>query len=107
MIRVISWNMAYWTHATFKTHRNRQRQWAFLVALAPDVALLQECRPGDFSVRAPAWAQAEYEVVGSIPPRWTGCSAILARRSFNASALDLAIMPFPEQRWLSYLSGYV
>lgn len=106
-VRVVSWNLAYMKPGSFKTISNRQRQWALLAALAPDVALLQECRPDDLAQHAPAWAGQGYAVVGTLPHRWTACSAILARRELSPVALDVASLPASEQRWLAYLSGYV
>src|SRR4051794_17789646 len=106
-MRVVSWNMAYWKPGHFKTQVNRQRQWALLMALAPDVALLQECRPDDLAACAPGWGQSEYELVGAIPPRWTACTVILARRSLGPKRLDASELPESEQRWLKYLSGYL
>lgn len=101
-MRIVSWNMAYWKPAGFRAITNRRRQWAYLTALAPDIALLQECRPGDFDSFAPAWAQAEYAVVGAIPDRWTACSAILVRRSFA----PVFVEP-DDTEWFRYFSGYL
>jgi exonuclease III len=106
-MRVISWNMAYWTRGHFKEIPNRQRQWALLMASAPDVALLQECRPEDLVNFAPAWAGDEYEVIGAIPAGFTACSAILARRSLAPSPVDPASFPDPEERWIRSLNGYL
>jgi exonuclease III len=106
-VRVVSWNLAYMKPGSFKTISNRQRQWALLAALAPDVALLQECRPDDLAQHAPAWTAQGYAVVGTLPHRWTACSAILARRDLSPAALEVASLPVSAQRWLAYLSGYV
>lgn len=43
---------------------NRRRQWALLGALAPDIALLQECRPPDLEDQAPGWMARGYRCVG-------------------------------------------
>lgn len=106
-MRLLTWNMAYWKPAGFKTIENRRRQWALLGALGPDVALLQECRPDDLNNLAPTWMRDEYDIVGAIPERWTACSALLARKYFAAERLDVAAVPKPERRWLEYLSGYI
>jgi len=100
-MRVVSWNLAYWKPGRYKTVENRRRQWSYLLGLEPDVALLQECRPTDLQKFASESAQAEYSVIGTIPHKWTACSAILVRRELRAE---------PDTRpdpWLDALSGYV
>jgi exonuclease III len=106
-LRVASWNMAFWNWGHYKSTSNRRRQWAFLLALGPDIAFLQECRPEDLANLAPAWANDEYEIIGSIPRGWVACSAVLARRSLTPSRLGLSALPAVEQRWFRWLSGYV
>jgi exonuclease III len=106
-MRLVSWNMAYWKRGGFNTLVNRKRQWAFLAALAPDVALLQECRPDDLHDNAPEWAAKEYEVIGSIPARWTACSAVLARRSLSPKPFSYDQLPARERSWFEYFSGYL
>ena len=44
-MRVVSWNMGMSMDAYADVH---ERAWHFLVALDPDIALLQECRPPDW-----------------------------------------------------------
>jgi exonuclease III len=99
--------MAYMKPGAFKAIANRRRQWSLLGALAPDVALLQECRPGDRVEHAPTWMAEGYVALGAIPPRWVACSAVVARRELNPIELDRTRLPEPERRWLEYLSGYV
>jgi exonuclease III len=99
--------MAYWKPGHFNTLTNRQRQWSFLLALAPDIALLQECRPGDFARWAPAWAHDEYEVVGANPINGTACSAVLARRSLSPTALGWDHLSPKVQGWFEYFGGYL
>lgn len=106
-MRLLSWNMAYMKPGAFKMVANRERQWALLAELAPDVALLQECRPDDIVFHAPSGMTEAYDVVGTLPDRWTACSAVLARRTVKAVPLDRAALPAAESRWLDYLSGYV
>lgn len=103
-LTVASWNLAYMKPAHFKSIENRRRQWAFLSALAPDVALLQECRPRDLHAHAPAWMAGEYDILGEVPNRWMGCSAVLARKSPSLRALNRSELPEAEQRWLAYLA---
>jgi exonuclease III len=100
-MRVVSWNMAYWKPARYKSDANRQRQWSALMVLSPDIALLQECRPDDLATLAPSWASPEYQVLGSIPPRWQACSAVLVRRSLDAMLVQ------DEDPYFAFLSGYV
>jgi len=57
-MRVVSWNLAYMKPAGFKEVENRRRQWEFLGALQPDIAMLQECRPEDLTNLVP------FEMVG-------------------------------------------
>jgi hypothetical protein len=99
--------MAYWKPGPFNIVVNRRRQWALIGAHAPDVALLQECRPPDLAFNAPSWMTEEYTVIGSIPHRWIASSALLARRSLAPVALDRTTLPVDERRWLDYLAGYV
>ena len=106
-MRVVSWNMAYWKPGGFNAVANRRRQWALIGALGPDIALLQECRPPDITDNGPAWLRSEYEVIGTIPARWTACSAVVARRSLGPVALDRTVLPTDERRWLDHLAGYV
>jgi exonuclease III len=91
----------------YKAVENRRRQWALLGAMAPDIALLQECRPDDLHQQAPPWMAEEYSVVGVLPDRWIACSAILVRKTLRPSLPDSHQLPEPEARWLEYLSGYV
>lgn len=99
-VRVVSWNLGYWTPGCgFNTVANRQAVWEYLADLGPDVVLAQECRPEDAVTKAGGFD--DYVVVGAIPPRWTACSVVVARR-------DLA--PTPAERpglLLERLSGYV
>lgn len=106
-MRVVSWNMGYMRPAAYKTTANRRRQWALLGALAPDIAVLQECRPDDLFHHAPAWMAQAYCTIGEIPKRWIACSTVLARRDLDPRPLEREGLPEPERRWLSYLSGYV
>ena len=106
-MRLVSWNMAFWTPGAFKTIENRRRQWALLGALSPDIALLQECRPDDLRLNAPQWMCDEYEIVGDIPRRWMACSAVLARKGLELAPLDRTLLGDDERRWLAYLSGYM
>jgi hypothetical protein len=99
--------MAYMKPAAYKTIGNRRRQWSVLGALSPDVALLQECRPGDLLEHAPKWMADQYIAIGAIPSRWIACSTVLARRELRPVELDRDALPEAEQRWLAYLSGYV
>jgi exonuclease III len=103
----VTWNLAYMKPGRYKTIANRRRQWALLAALEPDIALLQECRPDDLRINAPAWMEADYDVIGEIPPNWIACSAILARTTVEARPLDRTQLPEPEHGWLAQLSGYV
>jgi exonuclease III len=97
-VRVVTWNLGYWTPGKFNSIANRQRQWRFLLRLAPDLMLLQECRPEDLATVDGA---APYEVVGAIPKRWTACSAVVAKRDLDPLAAE---RPGP---WFEFLSGYV
>lgn len=106
-MRVMTWNLGFWTPGGFKSIENRRRQWSLIAALAPDVALLQECRPEDFTQAAPAWMADEYQLIGAIPTGWTACSAVLTRSTASARAVDAEALPDDSRRWLGYLSGYV
>jgi exonuclease III len=107
VLRVVSWNLAYWKPRGFNRVENRRRQWALLAALAPDIALLQECRPADRFDNAPAWMAPDYEHVGAIPPRWTACTAILARKPLTIVPIDPDVLSEAERRWFGYLAGYI
>lgn len=100
-MRVVSWNLAYMKPAKFKEVENRRRQWEFLGALQPDIAMLQECRPEDLTNLAPLEMKNEYKVLGKIPLHWSACSALLLRSDFIAEHLT------PSSPWLEYLSGYL
>jgi hypothetical protein len=106
-MRAISWNMAYWKPSTYKTVENRRRQWSLIAALAPDVALLQECRPADLAAHAPSWLANEYDIIGDIPAGWTACSAVLARRSLRPQRVEPESFSADSRRWVEYLSGYL
>jgi endonuclease/exonuclease/phosphatase family metal-dependent hydrolase len=106
-MRVLTWNMAYMKPGRFKSRENRRRQWALIGAISPDVALLQECRPGDLTGAAPLWMVEEYEVVGVKPRGSIGSSAVLARRSLHPAPIDQGSIPEPEQRWLDVFGAYV
>lgn len=109
-MRVVSWNMAYWKFASYKSVANRRRQWSYLMALAPDLALLQECRPGDLCHLLPGWPNEEYEVLGEIPDGWIACSAILARKSLQPRFVhwsDSEGLAESSGRWLAFFAGYV
>lgn len=99
--------MAYWKPASYKSVKNRRRQWALLAALEPDIALLQECRPADLTDHTPSWVSDTYVIFGSIPTGWTACSAVLVKRSLDPSPVDFATLPDSERRWLEYFSGYL
>ena len=62
VLRLVSWNLAYGKPGRFKTVANRRRQWALLGALAPDIALLQECRSSDLKLHAPGWMADDTDV---------------------------------------------
>jgi hypothetical protein len=100
-MRVISWNLGYMKPAHYKTYAIRERQWSALMALGPDVALLQECRPTDLAKFLPPWAAEHYVVVGEKPDRWIACSTILARRSLSPTLVA------DEDPWCDLLSGYL
>jgi len=100
-MRVVSWNLAYMKPAGFKKVENRRRQWEFLGALQPDIAMLQECRPADLTNLARLEMKNEYKVLGKIPLHWIACSALLLRSDFIAEHLT------PSSSWLEYLSGYL
>lgn len=77
---------------------NRRRQWALVDAASPDVALLQECRPGDLTAAAPSRMAQEYEVVGAEPGGSIGSSAVLARRSLHPAVSDQRSPPEADRR---------
>jgi endonuclease/exonuclease/phosphatase family metal-dependent hydrolase len=99
-VRVVSWNLGYWTPATFKGVENRRRQWDYLLDLEPTIALLQECRPEDLE-NLTAERGANYRAVGGIPSGWTACSTIVVPRDLNVTPIP------PDTLWMEYLSGYV
>lgn len=106
-MRVLTWNMAYMKPGRYKGTPNRRRQWALLAAIAPDIALLQECRPSDLASLAPAWMVDEYELVGTLPSGQVAGSAVLARRQYRPAPLDPGRVPKREQRWHDFFAGYV
>ena len=79
VLRVVSWNLAYGKPAAYNTVENRRRQWALLAALAPDIALLQECRPPDLNIHAPGWMTHDYQCVGLLQPGWKLSTSMLVR----------------------------
>ncbi|MBE1514115.1 endonuclease/exonuclease/phosphatase family protein [Nesterenkonia halotolerans] len=81
--RVVSWNMAYMKPGKFRGRENRRRQWALLAALAPDLALLQECQPADLNVLAPQWMSGRYDINGVPRSSRVGGSSILAKKEFG------------------------
>lgn len=99
-MRVVSWNLGYWTPGTYKGVYNRRRQWDYLLGLEPTIALLQECRPEDLA-NLTASRGADFQVVGAIPIGWTACSAIVVPRDLDV------VQATPDTPWLEYLSGYV
>jgi exonuclease III len=105
--RVVCWNLAYGKPGRFHSHENRRRQWALLGALAPDIALLQECRPTDLEGHAPAWMADVYRCVGLLQPGWKLCTSVLVRDPLKVEPLDPAAYPDPERRWLEYMFGAV
>ncbi|NCT90981.1 hypothetical protein GXB85_08485 [Cellulomonas sp. APG4] len=106
-MRVVTWNLAYMKPSRHKTPANRRRQWALLAALAPDVALLQECRPADLAALAPSWMAQEYTIVGAARPGGTACAAVLARTEHALVAVDGHELGDTSARWLEFLAGYV
>jgi hypothetical protein len=104
LVRVVTWSLAYGKPARFKTIENRRRQLALLAALAPDVALLQECRPGDLFTHAPGWMAAEYLrwparrglAAADVTPRPTARPAPGARLALARRVL---------RRWVEVLPG--
>jgi endonuclease/exonuclease/phosphatase family metal-dependent hydrolase len=106
-LRLVSWNLAYGKPAAYKTVENRRRQWALLGALAPDIALLQECRPPDLEDHAPRWMVREYRCVGLLQPRWRLSTSMLIREPLTVDALEPTPLGATEQRWLEHLSGCV
>lgn len=82
-MRVVSWNMAYWSHRA--TH---DRAWRWVIeALQPDILLCQECVPPD-------WVKAERNVVwdeaypDSKQPWGTGIVTNLPCKRARIDALD-------------------
>ena len=100
-MKVISWNLAYWKPAHFKSRENRCRQWTHLLALEPDIVLLQECRPTDFERCASKSAQEEYSVFGAARPKGGACSAILARKALRPT------QDADPDSWLDLFGDYV
>jgi len=101
-LRVLSWNLGYHTPGSFKARTNRRRQWALLLALDPDIALLQECRPEDLADFGPEWAMDEYSVLAApASDRWQAASAIVARSTFSPTLVT------PSEPWFDYLWPYV
>jgi exonuclease III len=97
-MRVVTWNLGYWTPGPYNAVANREKQWQFLLGLNADVICVQECRPQDLQDHT---SSADYKMVGSIPDRWTACSAVVART-------ELSPMPVPRTgALLEALSGYV
>lgn len=97
-MRIVTWNLGYWTPGKYSAVANRAEQWKFLLSLDPDVICAQECRPGDLQALEGA---SGYEVVGSIPTGWTACSAVIARSELS---------PAPAARTgplFEALNGYV
>jgi endonuclease/exonuclease/phosphatase family metal-dependent hydrolase len=84
---VVTWNLAYMTPATYRADLIRERQWRFLFGLDADVMMLQECRPNDLAGFEPD--HAHYEIVGSIPPRRSACSAVVAKTELHLTAASL------------------
>lgn len=107
VVRVVSWNLAFGKPGAYKSYSNRRRQWALLGALAPDIALLQECRPSDLQDHAPGWMAEEYSVAGTLQPGWKLCSTILVRKPHTVVVLDRALLGDDQRRWLDHMSGYV
>ena len=107
VVRIVSWNLAFGKPGPYRSYSNRRRQWALLGALAPDIALLQECRPTDLETYAPAWMTDEYSVAGDLPPKWRLCATILVRKPHEVSLLDRSLVGDDEHRWLEHLSGCV
>ena len=106
-MRVLTWNMAYMKPGRYKAAANRRRQWALLGAIAPDIALRQECRPSDLASLAPAWMVDEYELVGPLPGGQVAGSVVLARRQYHPAPLEPGRVPAREQGWLDFFAGYV
>lgn len=106
-MRVVTWNMAYMKPSRHKSVANRRRQWALLGALAPDIALLQECRPTDLATLAPAWMVEEYAIVGAARQGGSACAAVLARARYAPVAIAGRELDGSAVRWLEFLSGYV
>lgn len=102
-MRVLTWNLAFMKPGPFKALRNRQRQWALIAAITPDIALLQECRPEDLTARAPGWMVDEYDLIATPPTRWTGSAVVLARKDLAAVPVDERILTEQTQRWLAIL----
>ena len=88
LLRLVSWNLAYGKPGRFKTVANRRRQWALLGALAPDIALLQECRSSDLNLHAPGWMEDRYQCVGVLQRGWSLCTSMLVRDPECAEPID-------------------
>jgi len=97
-MRVISWNLAYWTPGRYKSHKNRRRQWSFIASLEPDIGLIQECRPEDLQRYG---LDDEYSIVGEVPTDWTACSALFARKEMEPKAV------LDSSSWRQFISGYL
>lgn len=107
LVRVVTWNLAYGKPAGFKRIENRRRQWALLAALAPDIALLQECRPTDLMAHAPMWMSEEYSCVGLLEPGWRLRTSLLVRQPHAFEVPDPDVLGGRERRWLEALPGGV
>jgi endonuclease/exonuclease/phosphatase family metal-dependent hydrolase len=107
VLRLLSWNLAYGKPAAYKSIQNRQRQWALIGALAPDIVLLQECRPDDINKHAPPWMADSYEVVGHLQPGWRLRSSLLVRKPLHVAELDRRLLGAEEARLLGTLPGSV
>ena len=62
-MRVVSWNIAWWKPAHFKSNVNRRRIWGEIVAMGADIYLLQEVNVADFANLAPRWFQDDFELI--------------------------------------------
>jgi exonuclease III len=78
-----------------------------LGALAPDIALLQECRPTDLRDHAPDWMTQAYRCIGQLQPGWILCTSMLVREPLHVEPLDPGALGVDERRWLGHLSGCV
>jgi endonuclease/exonuclease/phosphatase family metal-dependent hydrolase len=103
LVRVVSWNLAYGKPGRFKTIENRRKQWALLAALAPDIALLQECRPNDLAAHAPAWMADEYTCAGLLARGSMLRASLLVRRPHTVEELAFTQLADHERGWSSEL----